>query len=308
MKKLLLIGLVTILTIFLVACGDDSTEVARLQAELDEIRAALVDSAPQNETTPVPELDVDDNSDAYDSDLETDSEAENGSDIQDAHENAAPQSEQTATPQSGEIEYEVTVVQEQFFESRTDEFTYQTLFQVYNTGVVPIYLGRSRFDLIDQDERILSADNVFSANPAIIHPGERGYLWASERIVGATTNTEVTITPRFDFNRSLHYRPNIEITNIEVRENPNRFIDDFIVFGRINNTTGSEMDRIDITVVLYTHDGSPIGVWTTTIRDIPAGESFGFEANRSNTTIENLTTEIVGDFTAFAVDFWQQNR
>ena len=215
---------------------------------------------------------------------------------------------QPAATQAGEISFEITNTQEHFFEHRANEFTYQSLIQITNTGEIPIYFGTSRFDLTDENDRILSANNTFSARPTILHPGERGYLWANERITGATASTEVTLVPRFDMSRSIHYRPDFELTDIEIRDNPNRFIDNLIVVGRITNNTDSEISRADITVVLYAHDGTPIGVWTTTARDLPAGASFGFEATSSNTIFENLTSAMVGEFTAFAVDFWQRNR
>lgn len=206
------------------------------------------------------------------------------------------------------IEYELTHQQEIFFEHRAEEFTYRGLFQFTNTGSIPIYFGRSRFDLIDENNRILSANNTFNSSPQILHPGERGYLWASERIVGASADTEVTIVPRWDFSRSLNDRPNLELTDIEVRDNPNRFIDDLMVFGRITNNTNSEVERADITVILYTYDGTPLGVWDTVVRNLPAGGSFGFETSWGNSIMEDLTAEMVVELTAFAVDFFQRNR
>ena len=236
------------------------------------------------------------------------SNAENSTSPSDTAQPTPQAPSQPVAPQAGEIMFEITSTQEHFFEHRANEFTYQTLIQITNTGSVPIYFGTSRFDLTDENDRILSANNTFSARPTILHAGERGYLWASERITGATANTEVTLVPRWDMSRSIHYRPNLELVDIEIRENPNRFIDNLIVFGRIINNTDSEISRADISVVLYAYDGTPIGVWTTTARDLPAGASFGFEATSSNTIFENLTVEMVGEFTAFAVDFWQRNR
>ena len=229
-----------------------------------------------------------------------------------SQENALPlptiQQTDTST-QDGDILYEIANVQERFFEHRASEFTYQTLFQITNTGTVPVYFGTSRFDLIDENDRVLSANNRFSANPTILYAGEQGYLWASERITGATADTQITLVPRWDMSRSINYRPDIELTDIEIRENPNRFSSNrLIVFGRITNNTDTDIRRADISVVLYAHDGTPIGVWTSTARDLTAGASFGFESLWSYTTFENLTVEMVGEFTAFAVDFSQRNR
>ena len=223
--------------------------------------------------------------------------------------NATPSTAQLVpTPQEGSISYEITNIQERFFENRLGDFRYEALIQVTNTGTIPMFFGTSRFDLIDENDRVLTANNTFTARPRVLHPGERGYLWASERVTGATFLTEAALVPRWDIDRSIHYRANLEISDVEVREHPNRFIDSLIVLGMVTNNTDAEIGRADIVVALYTHDGIPIGVWHTSVRDLPAGESFGFETSSANTTFTDLTADIVGDFTTFAIDSRQRNR
>lgn len=213
-----------------------------------------------------------------------------------------------STPQEDSISYEITNIQERFFENRPGDFRYEALVQVTNTGTVPIIFGTSRFDLIDENDGILTANNTFTVRTRVLHPGERGYLWANERVTGATSSTEARLIPRWDIDRSIHYRADLEISNVAVRDHPNRFIDSLIVLGNVTNNTNAEIDRVDITIILYTHDKTPIGIWHTTVRNLPAGESFGFETSSSNTTFTDLTSDIVGDFTTFASDFWQRNR
>ena len=310
MRKLRLIlvsGLTLIVVLILAACaGENDSPIAQTDAANQPAPTVVAEVSQAPEPTPTPELTTTPEESSApeptDNDNDVFYEAEPADDV------PLPTTPQSPAPQDGDVVWEITNIQENFFEHRADEFTYQTLIQITNTGEIPIYFGTSRFDLIDESDRILSANNRFSAHPTVLHAGERGYLWASERITGATANTEVTMVPRWDMNRSIHLRPYLELTDIEIRENPNRFIDNLIVFGRITNNTDAEIRSADISIVIYAHDGTPIGVWTTSARDLPAGASFGFEATRSNTIFENLTVEMVGEFTTFAVDFFQRNR
>lgn len=48
--------------------------------------------------------------------------------------------------------------------------------------------------------------------------------------------------------------------------------------GRVTNTTEAEASVVYVAAILYDTSGAPIGVLSTVLNDLPAGETMGFEA------------------------------
>jgi len=202
--------------------------------------------------------------------------------------------------QQNVIQYEITGVQERLYQPVFGDIRFQTLIQITNTGTLPIYFATSRFDVLDNESRILRANNSFSSFPNIIHPGEQGYLYDSVSIPDATLDTLVTIEPRFDFRRAREDRINFDISDVEIRDGT---WGDVTVFGRITNNTGEEQTWAIISVVLYAEDGTTIGVWMTNVMEtMPKGASFGFEVSgiMQRTLFDNVTLGMVYRYVVFA--------
>jgi len=205
----------------------------------------------------------------------------------------------TPPPAQGNIQYEITNVQERTYITSRGVVRYETLVQFTNTGTMPIYLGMSRFDLVDTNGRILSAGNSFSSFPNIIHPGERGYFYGNVDVPEATPETDISMVPRWDLRRSRENRINFDLSDIEIRDGTFGTT----VFGRITNNTGEEQTWAIISVVLYAQDGTPIGVWmTNAMETMQVGSSFGFEISNilQRTLFDNVTPDMVYSFVAFA--------
>jgi len=215
------------------------------------------------------------------------------------------QAEQPTTPEiepaaTDDIQYEFTNIQEQLYQSMFGDIRFQTLIQITNMGNVPIYMGSVYYDLLDEDGRILRANNTLSSYPNILHPGESGYFYDSVSVPEATLDTVTTIAPRWNLRRARANRINFDISDVEIREGTWGGI---TVLGRITNNTGEEQSWAIISAILYTEDGTSIGVWMTNVMEtMPDGTSFGFEVSgiMDMTLFDNVTPDMVYRYVVFA--------
>ena len=69
--------------------------------------------------------------------------------------------------------------------------------------------------------------------------------------------------------------------------------------GRVTNTTEAEVSVVYVAAILYDASGAPIGVLSTVLTDLPAGEPMGFEA-ASLSLPPDVTAELVENYTIYA--------
>jgi len=69
--------------------------------------------------------------------------------------------------------------------------------------------------------------------------------------------------------------------------------------GRVTNTTEAEASVVYVAAILYDASGAPIGVLSTVLTDLPAGEPMGFEA-ASLSLPPDVTAELVENYTIYA--------
>ena len=147
---------------------------------------------------------------------------------------------------------------------------------------------------------LMSRGIAISDFPSILHPGEKGYFYGSERIADGTLDMAVAFKPRWDIKQSKEDRINFEVSDIELR--PGTF-GSTSIFGKLKNTTGESQSWAIISVVLYAKDGSLIGVFMTNVmEDMANGASVGFSIMTigQRTLIDEIKPDMLGSYKVYA--------
>ena len=195
------------------------------------------------------------------------------------------------------LHYTITNTQERIYESFNRVY-WETLIEVTNTGTESIYFGLSNYDITDMNGKILKTGTL-SSYPKIIYPGEKACCYDSVELAGATLDTRVNFMPRWDIKKAKENRINFTLSEIEIRDG--RF--GATIFGKIKNDTGKEQSWAIVSIILYSNDGTPIGVCMTNIFEtMPIGTEFGFEISgvSSRALYDNISPDMVGYFIAYA--------
>jgi len=203
------------------------------------------------------------------------------------------------TPSNSRFQYEIIPFSQRIHETRRDHVRFQVVKQIVNTGTDPISFGQQRFDILDDDGRLLEANNTIFSSPSIIHPGEVGVIYGNSTINDGTLYAAVSPDIHLDIRRSINSRSDVSVSEIEIRDVPGFSP---TVLGRITNNTGVNTGLVQVWVNLYDHDGSPLGVWFTNIASMDADASFGFEIRTTDGRIfqDFVDAEMVGGYSAFA--------
>ncbi len=200
-------------------------------------------------------------------------------------------------PQPG-LHYQFTNTQAQTYESYGDVY-WETLIEVTNTGTDAMYLGSTKFDLTDETGKILRAGETLSSFPDILHSGEKGYFYADVEVPDATLTTQIKMVPRWDIKTSKEPRTNFDLSEIDIRDG--QF--GTTVYGKIANNTGEEQNWAIISVVFYSEDDTPLGVWMTNVmEDMPVGSKIGFEVSGigGQRSLKDVTPGMIDHYTAYA--------
>ena len=180
---------------------------------------------------------------------------------------------------------------------------WQSLIEIKNTGNVPLHLGTffdNRYDLEDENGMIL-ATGSFRNIPMILHPGEVAVMFGVETLTDVSVDDTVTFIPHWSISESRHDRINFDISDVSIRNAQGGGIN---VTGRITNNTGSNQLEANVYAILYTEDGTLIGAWRTTVRNLDDGASMGFELGQGadviRTLIDNPTPDMVASYVIYA--------
>lgn len=176
-----------------------------------------------------------------------------------------------------EVKYEIVDRQFYTFKNSINDVEYFFLMGIKNTGNCNIYLKECTIDLEDADGHLLQTGDIMSNCPSVIKPGEIGYFYNSV--------LNLLIDDNVDSKKVSNIVPHTEIVEatkdvIEYTVSDLSLTEEYgcaKVIGRVTNTSDEDDPGIYINAIFYNKDGKVIGISGTSVYDIKAGETVGFD-------------------------------
>lgn len=204
-----------------------------------------------------------------------------------------------------EIKYEITDMQFYTFTNSIGSGEYLFIMEIKNTGDCNLYLDSCTVDLEDKDGHLLQTGDSMSSCPSVIKPGEIGYFYNG--ILDKLIDKNVNI------NDIASCIPHVEIT--EARKEPVEYeVSDLSlskeygcakIVGRVTNTTDKDDSSIYLNFIFYDNTSKILGIGGTTVYDIKAGETIGFDYNSMYIQGDFDYSDIVDYKVIAQKDYWQ---
>ncbi len=198
-----------------------------------------------------------------------------------------------------EVKYEITNTGFNYYTNSIGGLQYFGYVEIKNTGNCDIYLEDCKFDLEDNSGHLLQTDSLVSSCPAVISPGEKGYffnmLGSSTIDSGVSLDNGVKLVPQMKLTKAKGKPNTYPVSDISVRAGD---YGDIKVTGRIDNTSGKDIDYLYVDVFFYNSEGKLIAITGTSITNIGAGMKGSFEAAMypNNYKFEDITeTKIIAE-------------
>jgi hypothetical protein len=191
------------------------------------------------------------------------------------------QSEPTVESQSpstnGEAKWEVTYIREENIINSLDEGEVHCLYEITNTGTVPLNLNGGSYDVYDTDGNILEVGEYLSEWNKIVMPGEIGYIYEDSSSSSNYTG-EVVVEEILEIKAAKTIPHSYALTDVQVVEGDSWGIK---VTGYFNNDTDATVDKYDggVHYCIYGQEGRPIDIGGLGYldREVPAGGKIPFE-------------------------------
>lgn len=178
-----------------------------------------------------------------------------------------------------------------------DEYVYNGIVEVENTGDVNIYLSGVAFDLEDSEGSLVLNDDMINVCPDVIKPGETGYLYNlfGTSLEGVEDVEDLQLVPQYIVKTTDTTPHEYEVSDVSLRD------DTFGVTltARMTNDTDQDVSYLYVTVAYYDSDGEIIALSGTSVTDFLAGRKVSFEISGINLP-EDLTTDDIDDYKIFA--------
>ena len=139
------------------------------------------------------------------------------------------------------------------------EYAYDAYVEITNTGESNIYAKDMSFMIQDGNGDRVMIDNSISAFPAVIEPGEKGYLFnrfGTELKNVYDPEMELFLVPTFSIMRAEAAPRKYAVENVKISQGP----DGQVMTGSVVNDTGDEVQTMYVVGVCYNEDGRCIGI------------------------------------------------
>lgn len=188
----------------------------------------------------------------------------------------ATEKETTAASKSEEL-YKITYQNMHIYKDSLKKNSCDAMVEIQNISSDDIYIdGSNKFDIMDESNKISANVNMLSADPRIVAPGEKGYIYIN---LGTELNDDIDPTKTYTL------VPHLDIVKAKIKDQRYDIKDDKMtessfgpdIVGTITNNTDKDDSMIWIAYVLYDESGTPLQCGGTNVMDVKAGQSTGFE-------------------------------
>jgi len=173
----------------------------------------------------------------------------------------------------------------------------QSIFEVKNTGSVPLFLGTGAYDLERTDGTLVASRSMVSVFPNVIFPGESAFYY-EETMLDVEPGIDLVILPRPDVREARVEGTRLTITDFSLSEGLHgRGIR---MMGRVENTTDEAQSFVYVAAALFDDTDSPIGlIFTILMENLEPGDRIGFEQG-SLSLPDDITLDSVARYEVFA--------
>lgn len=180
----------------------------------------------------------------------------------------------------------------------------QSVFEVKNTGTVPLYLSSGAYDLEGTDGLLVKSRSLVSVFPQVINPGESGYYYEETTLDNAPANGELVIIPRPDVREAKVEHIRYPITDFQLSKGS--YGRGIKMMGRVENTSAEKQSLVYVSAVFLDENNNPIGVNSTIIMEsIEPGSKIGFESSTSSLPVD-ITIDKIARYAVFAYPWKMQ--
>lgn len=173
------------------------------------------------------------------------------------------------------ISYEINYKNASTYENSIGTIWINTIYEVENTGEVPLYLNSASCDIEDTDGKLVKALSMVSVYPSVIEAGEKAYYYESTTLNEFTEEIEVVPLPRVNIDKAKVPTTRLEVSEIEMYDD---YYGGIKARGRVENTTDEEQNMVYISMILFDENDDPAHViFTILMEDLIAGDKIGFE-------------------------------
>ncbi len=182
---------------------------------------------------------------------------------------------------------------------------------IKNTDTRNIYLDSCHFDYEDVYGHLLDTNDWISSCPDVIAPGEVGYFYASG-VNGGYLNDTVNTSQEIKLVAQFALEPAREsVQSYEVLDDSLAFENTLgtvapVIRGRVRNNTTEDEGLLYINVVFKDKTGKVIAISGTTITDLFAGSTLGFEISMRFNDTPRLKQENIGSYEIIASPTYYQ--
>jgi len=172
----------------------------------------------------------------------------------------------------------------------------QSVFEVRNTGSVPLFLNSGAYDLERADGSLVASRSMVSVFPSIINPGESAFYY-EEAMIDVDVGTELIILPRPNVREARVERVKFPVTDFSLTEGQ---FGGLRMLGRVENTSEETQTMVYVAVVLFDDMDNPIGLMFTILMEgLEPGDRIGFEQG-SVALPDDVTLDRVARYEVFA--------
>ncbi|MCL1824050.1 MAG: FxLYD domain-containing protein, partial [Oscillospiraceae bacterium] len=198
---------------------------------------------------------------------------------------------------NNEPKFEITYSNVHVYKNSIGTIRAYTIFEVTNTGDVPLYLSSGSLDLEDENGTLIKSQSLVSCFPDVIETGEKGYYYDDSTIDKLDAVQDLVVLPRPDVKKAKIDNIRLEMSDLELFDK--QYFGTYCS-GRVINNTDEEQNMVYIYIVLFDSSNNPIGVLFTILSEnIKVGDKIGFEASGLSLP-DNITANSVHNFKAYA--------
>ena len=186
---------------------------------------------------------------------------------------------ETEVVAESDFSYEISDTSFEYYTNSIGSVEFYGIVEVTNTGTSNIYLHDCVFDLEDNDGHLLQSENMISACPDIIAPGEKGYFYNN---IGSTyidksvsLDNGLRLVPSYKIEKATGVVVDYDVTDTAVREADYGL--GVKATGRITNNTEEDCGLLYVEIIYYNSDGKVIAISGTNVTDLSAGTTKSFE-------------------------------
>ena len=180
----------------------------------------------------------------------------------------------------------------------------QSVFEVKNTGTVPLYLSSGAYDLERADGSLVRSSSLVSAFPQVINPDESAYYYEETTLDDAPKDGKLVIIPRPDVRVAKVKHIRYPVTDFQLSEGS--YGRGIKMMGRVENTSADKQNLVYVCAVFYDKNDDPIGVnFTIIMESMEPGSKIGFESSTLSLP-DDITVDKIARYAVFAYPMQMQ--